>query len=76
MCLGIPAKVIKIEGKKAVVTIGEVEFNASLALLEGVKKGDYLLIHTGFAIEKVDEDEALKTIRLWREIEEGSSEVS
>ncbi|MFH1297590.1 MAG: HypC/HybG/HupF family hydrogenase formation chaperone [Bacteroidota bacterium] len=75
MCLGVPAKVLRIEGQTAVVSIGDVEFNASLALLEGIKKGDYVIIHTGFAIEKVDEHEALETIRLCREIEEGSFEV-
>jgi hydrogenase expression/formation protein HypC len=69
MCLGVPAKVLSVNGDMALVKIGEVEYNASLALLENVRVGDYVILHAGFAIEKVDEAEAKETERLFREIE-------
>lgn len=68
MCLGVPAKVVSIEGSTAVAEMGGVKYPVSLALMEGVSVGDYLLIHAGFAIEKVDPSEAAETLRLVREI--------
>ena len=72
MCLGIPAKVIIIEGEMATVSLGGVDYPASLQLLPGTSVGDYVIIHAGFAIEKVDPEEADETIRLIREIEKSS----
>jgi hydrogenase expression/formation protein HypC len=69
MCLGVPAKVLSVNGDMALVNIGEVEYNASLALLENVRAGDYVILHAGFAIEKIDEAEARETERLFREME-------
>ena len=68
MCLGIPAKVIRIAGTDATVVIGTVEYTASLLLLQETKIGDYVILHAGFAIERVDPEEAEETIRLFREI--------
>ncbi len=68
MCLGVPAKVIKIEDKTATVSLGGVEYKAGLQLLENVRVGDYILLHAGFAIEKVDPEEAEETMKLIREI--------
>ena len=68
MCLAIPAKVINVDGKSAKVTIEDVEYTASLLLLDDVKPGDYIMLHAGFAIEKVDPDEAAETLRLLNEI--------
>jgi len=68
MCLAIPAKVISVDGKSAKVTIEDVEYTASLLLLDDVKQGDYIMLHAGFAIEKVDPDEAAETLRLLNEI--------
>jgi len=68
MCLAIPAKVISVDGKSAKVTIEDVEYTASLLLLDDVKPGDYIMLHAGFAIEKVDPDEAAETLRLLNEI--------
>ena len=64
MCLAIPAKVIRVEGATALVMIEDTEYNASLLLLEDVKAGDYVMLHAGFAIQKVDEEEAKETMRL------------
>ncbi|MBN2453013.1 MAG: HypC/HybG/HupF family hydrogenase formation chaperone [Candidatus Omnitrophica bacterium] len=67
MCLAIPMKVIKIDGDECLVESGGLERRANLALLEGVKRGDYILLHAGFAIEKLDPAEARKTLRLINE---------
>ena len=68
MCLAIPAKVISIEGDSAVVSIEDIEYRASLLLLPDVNPGDFVMLHAGFAIEKVDPDQAAETLRLLKEI--------
>lgn len=68
MCLAIPVRVTKIEGRKATVEVEGVVREAALDMVEDVKVGDYLLLHAGFAIQKLDEKEAEKTLDLWREI--------
>jgi hydrogenase expression/formation protein HypC len=72
MCLAIPAKVIRVEGSSALVSIEDVEYNASLLLLDNVSPGDFILLHAGFAIEKIDPDEAAETMRLLLEIEKNN----
>ena len=64
MCLAIPAKVISVNGASALVTIEDVEYTASLLLLDDVKPGDYIMLHAGFAIQKVDAEEAAGTLQL------------
>jgi hydrogenase expression/formation protein HypC len=68
MCLGIPMKVLKIEGERAIAEIGGAEKEISIALVDDLKVGDYVIVHAGFAIEKLDEEEALETLELIREI--------
>jgi hydrogenase expression/formation protein HypC len=70
MCLGIPAKIIKIEAEKAIVSLGGSEIEADLSMIETPKVGEYILVHAGFAIEKVDEEEALETLKLLKELGE------
>jgi hydrogenase expression/formation protein HypC len=72
MCLAIPVKVVSVDGDSAKVSIGDVEYNASLLLLDDVKPGDYIMLHAGFAIKKVDAAEAAETLRLFNEIEQNS----
>lgn len=69
MCLSIPARVDKIEKETAVCTVGTSSYNASLELLqnEDVQVGDYVLIHTGFAIQKLDAEEAAASLRTFKE---------
>ena len=69
MCLSIPARVDKIDGDMATCTVGESSYNASLELItnENVKVGDYVLIHTGFALQKLDTEDALETLRTFEE---------
>lgn len=70
MCLAIPAKVISVDGSIALVSIEDVEYKASLLLLNDVQPGDYIMLHAGFAIEKVDAAEAAETLRLLNELEQ------
>jgi hydrogenase expression/formation protein HypC len=68
MCLAIPAKVLSINGDTARVSVEDVEYTASLLLLEEVRPGDFIMLHAGFAIEKVDPEEAAETLRLLNEM--------
>lgn len=65
MCLAIPAKVVKITAQQqAIVSVGGIEKEISLALVDDVQCGDYVIIHVGFALTRLDEQEAQKTISL------------
>ena len=70
MCLSIPARVDSIDGEMAVVTVGGVQYNASLQMVEDVGVGDYVLLHTGFAIQKISEEEARETLEIFKDFEE------
>lgn len=70
MCLSIPAKVEKIEDDMAVVSVGGTRYNASLQMLDDVHVGDYILLHTGFAIQKLSEEEARESLKVFEEFEE------
>lgn len=70
MCLAIPTIVKSIEGTTARAEIGGVERTISLALTPEARVGDYVLVHTGFAIGVVDEEEAQETLRLLGELAE------
>ena len=72
MCLAVPAEIKKIEKRIAVVDFGGVQKNVSLGILDGVKKGDYVLIHAGFAIGKVTKTEAEDTMKALEELREAS----
>ena len=67
MCLGVPMQVKTIAEDMAVCEIDGVRREASLMMIEDVQVGDYVLIHAGFAIEKIDEDEAQLTLQALRE---------
>lgn len=68
MCLAIPGKVISIQGDTADVDVDGVITQARIDLLEDVNKGDYVLVHTGFAIQKYDRADAEETLKLFEEI--------
>ena len=67
MCLGIPMQVKSIEEGTAVCEVDGVRREASLMMLDGVSVGDYVLIHAGFAIERLDEEEAQLTLDALRQ---------
>ena len=69
MCLSIPAKVISIDGEFAEVDFQGVKKSVGINFVKDVEVGDYVLVHSGFAIEIVGEEDALETLRLWEEIE-------
>ena len=69
MCLSIPARVVKIKGDQADVSVGGAIFKAGLQMVENIKIGDYILLHTGFAIRKIDEEEALETLKILQEMQ-------
>jgi len=68
MCLAIPARITRIKGDKAQVDFGEGVLREVNVTLVEPKVGDYVLVHAGYAIQTVDEKEALETIALWQEI--------
>ncbi len=68
MCLAVPAKVLEINGKVAIVDFGGVKREARLDLLPDVKIGDYVIVHTGFAIEKLDDKTAKEILQAWEEV--------
>lgn len=69
MCLAIPARVLSIQGQQAEVDLSGVRRVISIALTPEVHQGEYVLIHTGFAIQVVDEQEAEETLQLFHDIE-------
>jgi hydrogenase expression/formation protein HypC len=74
MCLSIPAKIVSIDGNMAEVSAGGTIFKAGLHMIENAKIGDYILLHAGFAIQKVNEKEAEETIRLFEEMNNSLNE--
>lgn len=70
MCLAVPGKVIEINESKAAIEVGNVKREVFIQLVPDVKLGDYVLVHAGCAIEIVDEEEALKTLDILKELAE------
>ena len=67
MCLAVPARVVEVEGNRAMVELGGLLREASIMLVPDAVVGDYVLLHAGFAIQKIDEQEAQETLRLLAE---------
>lgn len=67
MCLAIPSKITKIENNMATIDVEGVQREASLLLIEDARVGDYVIVHAGFAIQKLDEAAARETLDLLRE---------
>jgi len=68
MCLAVPVKVVSIEGNEAEVEIGGVRRRVSIMLTPEAKVGDYVLLHTGYAINVIDEAEAQETLKILEEM--------
>jgi len=68
MCLAVPMKVAEIDDRTAICEVDGVRREVSLMLLDDVEVGDFVLLHAGFAIEKIDPDEAEKTLAVFREV--------
>jgi hydrogenase expression/formation protein HypC len=67
MCLAIPSKITEIENNMAVIDVDGVRRECSLLLVEDAQVGDYVIVHAGFAISKIDEASALETLALLKE---------
>ncbi|MDE2370032.1 MAG: HypC/HybG/HupF family hydrogenase formation chaperone [Burkholderiales bacterium] len=69
MCLAIPVRVVELrEGDQAVVELDGVHKAISLALVEGVQVGDYVILHVGYALSRLDPEEAARTLALFAEL--------
>jgi len=68
MCLAIPARVMSVKGEKAQVDFGEGVLRDVNVTLVDAKVGEYVLVHAGYAIQKMNEKEAKETLALWNEI--------
>jgi hydrogenase expression/formation protein HypC len=67
MCLAIPSKIVKIENNVATIDVDGVRREASLLLIDDPKIGDYVIVHAGFAINKINEEQALESLKLMKE---------
>ncbi len=72
MCLAIPAKIENVKGRDALADFGGIKKTISVAMLPGCTVGDYVIVHAGYAISKMDEKEALEDIELWKEVMKNS----
>ncbi|PKO83364.1 MAG: HypC/HybG/HupF family hydrogenase formation chaperone [Betaproteobacteria bacterium HGW-Betaproteobacteria-11] len=69
MCLALPARVEELlDAENAIVNLGGVRRNISLALVDAIAVGDYVIVHVGFALQKLDEEEAARTLALFAEL--------
>lgn len=74
MCLALPVQVIDLPAvDTALVELGGVRKEISLALVEDVQVGDYVIVHVGYALQKLDTEEAAKTLALFKEMGEAPS---
>ncbi|MCU0461623.1 MAG: HypC/HybG/HupF family hydrogenase formation chaperone [Bacteroidales bacterium] len=75
MCLSIPARILSINGKMAEVSAGGSIFKAGLHIIEDARPGDYILLHAGFAIQKISEEEAVETLRIIEEMNNSLNDI-
>ncbi|MFH1782987.1 MAG: HypC/HybG/HupF family hydrogenase formation chaperone [Candidatus Omnitrophota bacterium] len=68
MCLGIPMKIRKIEGERALVSSAGIERRISINFLKDPKIGDYVIVHAGFAIETIDPKKAKETLDMLKDV--------
>lgn len=72
MCVAVPGEVIKIYGDESLVKFGKIKKKVNTFLIEDLKIGDFVLVHAGCAIDKLDEEEAEETLKIFKSIiEEG-----
>jgi len=75
MCLAIPAKVVALHNDQATVDLDGIRKEVSTCLLDEVSVGDFVLLHVGFALERIDPVEAEATLRLFDELKIASSQI-
>ena len=75
MCLAVPARVVELlDADEALIDLGGVRKRISLALVDGVVPGDYVIVHVGYALQRLDPDEAQRTLELFREVSAAGGE--
>jgi len=75
MCLAVPARVVELNGDSAIVDLDGIRKETSTLLLDEVAIGDYVLIHVGYALERIDPLEAAKTLKLFDELKAMDAEA-
>ncbi len=73
MCLAVPAKVLEVMGEEARVEVSGNVTRISIILTPGLRRGDYVLLHAGYALEKIDVKEAEETLKLLEEVYESAA---
>lgn len=74
MCLAVPVRVVElVAADTAIVDLGGVRKEVSLALVDDVRVGDYVILHVGFALQKLDAQEAERTLEVFREMERAAA---
>ncbi|WP_129597818.1 HypC/HybG/HupF family hydrogenase formation chaperone [Anaerophilus nitritogenes] len=68
MCIAVPAKVLQVYENQALVNFGGVKTKVDTSLVDGLQIGEYILLHAGCAIQKIDQEEAKKTVELFEYI--------
>ena len=68
MCLAIPAEILEINGDEATADFGGVRRKIIVTLIDDIKVGDYVIVHTGYAISKLSKKEAVESLELWDEV--------
>ena len=68
MCLAIPAKILSIDGHKALADFDGTQKNIVIALLPKIEVGKFVIVHAGYAIEEINEVAAKESLELWREL--------
>ncbi len=68
MCISMPGQVVEINGNRAKINIAGTVYNAGLGLIEGLKTGDYVLLHAGYVIQKLDDRAAEESLELFRQM--------
>lgn len=76
MCLAIPSKITKIENGMATIDVDGVQRKTSLLLVEDATVGDYVIVHAGFALHKIDEAAAMESLRILKEAASFSEKLS
>ena len=68
MCLAVPARILEVDGQEADVDFGGVQRRVSLLFVPEAKVGEYVVVHTGFALNVLDEEEAMETLKLFAKL--------
>jgi hydrogenase expression/formation protein HypC len=68
MCLAIPGKIVEIQGNSALIDFDGLEQKVIIALIQNPEIGKYVIVHAGYAIEQMDEKDALEAIEQWKEL--------